>query len=104
MLSQTINIVVNSLFEFLKLKIKSQEMITLMEETFAGRNFRGFAVICQNRESLFRKIFQNLSSAKVYSRENSSRFFNSETIFVFVLFRLIKGHSTFFTQANRDIP
>ena len=74
-----------------------------MEESFAGRKFRGFAVICQNRESLFHEIFQNPSSAKVYSRENSSRFFNSQTIFVFVPFRLFKGHSTFFTPANRDI-
>ena len=76
---------------------------------FNGRKFREkkvsrFRGFCQNRESLFREIFQNPSSAKVYFRENSSRFFNSQTIFVFVLFRLLKGHSTFFTPANRDIP
>ena len=45
--------------------------VTLMEETFAGRKFRGFAVICKIGESLFHEIFQSPSSAKVYSRENS---------------------------------
>ena len=42
---------------------------TLREETFAGRNFRVFADFGLFRESFFRKIFQDLSSAKVYSRE-----------------------------------
>ena len=42
---------------------------TLKEEIFAGRNFRVFAVFCQIRENLFREIFENPSSAKIYSRE-----------------------------------
>ena len=32
-------------------------MSTLKEETFAGRNFRGFAVFSQIRESLFPRNF-----------------------------------------------
>ena len=40
---------------------------TLKEEAFAGRNFRVFAVFGLFRESFFREIFQNLSTAKVYS-------------------------------------
>ena len=43
--------------------------ITLREETFAGRNFRVFADFGLSRESFFREIFRDLSSAKVYSRE-----------------------------------
>ena len=41
----------------------------LEEETFAGKKFRGFAVIWPIRECLFREIFQTETSAKVYSRE-----------------------------------
>ena len=37
---------------------------TLKEETFVGRNFRGFAVFCPFRGSFIREIFQNGSSAK----------------------------------------
>ena len=36
---------------------KAQNRDTLKEETFAGRNFRGFAVFSQIRESLFPRNF-----------------------------------------------
>ena len=40
----------------IKLK-KRMSLLTLKEETFAGRNFRGFAVFSQIRESLFPRNF-----------------------------------------------
>ena len=43
---------------------------TLKEETFAGRNFRFFAIFGLFRESSFREILQDLSTAKVYSRKS----------------------------------
>ena len=42
---------------YLRYKIKYKTCITLKEETFAGRNFRGFAVFSQIRESLFPRNF-----------------------------------------------
>ena len=65
--------------------------LTLKEETFAGRNFRGFAVFCPFRESFFRKIFQNGPSAKVSSREmfqngSSPKVFSRKLLVYFTYF------------------
>ena len=75
-------------------------LFTLKEETFAGRNFRGFAVFCPFRESFFREsffreIFQNGPSAKVSSREmfqngSSAKFF-SRKLFVYFTYFLRGG-------------
>ena len=50
-------------------EVENFNSITLREETFAGRNFRVFADFGLLRESFFREIFHDLSSAKFYSRE-----------------------------------
>ena len=42
---------------------------TLKKETFAGRKFRGFAVLAKSAKVYSREIFQKTSSAKVSSRE-----------------------------------
>ena len=42
----------------MKIFLKNPDfLITLKEETFAGRNFRGFTVFSQIRESLFPRNF-----------------------------------------------
>ena len=50
---------------------------TLKEETFAGRNFRGFAVFSQIRESLFPRNFsKDVIRESFFPRNvNISRFF-----------------------------
>ena len=72
---------------------------TLKEETFAGRNCRCFAVFCPFRESFFREIFQNGSSAKVSSREmfqngSSAKVF-SRKVFVYFTYFLRGGGGDF---------
>ena len=60
---------------------KLLDVLTLKEETFAGRNFRGFAVFCPFRESFFREIFQNGSSAKVFFPRNVPKWVVRESFF-----------------------
>ena len=43
--------------EMSKQFVNQSELNTLKEETFAGRNFRGFAVFSEIRESLFPRKF-----------------------------------------------
>ena len=79
--------------------------ITLKEETFAGRNFRGFAVFSQIRESLFQRNFskdviresffprnflKKSSSAKILKKIRFCSY-NIEFIGAFVKFQKIKN-------------
>ena len=75
---------------------------TLKEETFAERNFRGFAVFSQMRESLFPRNFSSANIQKkihfcsyslqqLFSRKNGCLEYKLHVIFCWIFFSFIYG-------------